>query len=180
MYVKSFPHDKRVIMYNGEKLNSITHLVGAALALIGLGALLAIGIQKQDILLTISFAIFGVTLVLLYTMSTLYHSFPQNRIKRIFKKLDHVSIYLLIAGTYTPYMLVSLRDHGGLIVLTLIWLLAIIGLLVDLLVKKRIVWLQVLIYLFMGWLCLFNYTDLNATLAKAGLILFTPKNFIYT
>lgn len=167
-------------MYNGEKLNSITHLVGAAFALIGLGALLAIGIQKQDLLLTVSFAIFGFTLVLLYTMSTLYHSFPPTRIKSIFQKLDHISIYLLIAGTYTPYMLVLLRDHGGLIILALIWLLAIIGLLIDVFIRKRIEWLQIIIYLFMGWLCIVNYSDLSNTLPKAGLIWLTAGGVAYT
>ena len=167
-------------MYDGEKLNSITHLIGAAFSLIGLGALLAIGIQKKDILLTISFAIFGFTLVLLYTMSTLYHSFPPTRIKSTFQKLDHISIYLLIAGTYTPYMLILLRDHGGLIVLTLIWLLAIIGLLIDIFIRKRIEWLQIIIYLFMGWLCVVNYDDLSNTLPKPGLIWLTAGGIAYT
>ncbi|MEJ2419915.1 MAG: hemolysin III family protein, partial [Exilibacterium sp.] len=97
-------------MYKGEKLNSITHLVGAVLALIGFGALLTISIHERSLLLIISFTIFGITLVLLYTMSTLYHSFHPPKLKKIFQKLDHISIYLLIAGTYTPYMLVSLRD----------------------------------------------------------------------
>ena len=92
-------------MYYGEKLNSITHLVGAVLALVGFGELLTISIQEHNPLLIISFTIFGVTLILLYTMSTLYHSFHPPKLKKIFQKLDHVSIYLLIAGTYTPYML---------------------------------------------------------------------------
>ena len=89
-------------MYNGEKLNSITHLIGAVLALVGFGVLLTIGIQENSPWLIASFAIFGSTLVLLYTMSTLYHSFHPPRLKQIFQKLDHVAIYLLIAGTYTP------------------------------------------------------------------------------
>jgi len=134
-------------MYYGEKLNSITHLIGAVLALIGFGALLTISIQEQNPRLIISFTVFGLTLILLYTMSTLYHSFYPVKLKKIFQKLDHVSIYLLIAGTYTPYMSVSLRESNGLIMLILIWLLAVIGLLLDIFLPKRIEWLQVLIYL---------------------------------
>jgi len=84
-------------MYYGEKLNSISHLVGAALALIGLGALLTVSIQTQDPWVITSFSVFGVSMVLLYTMSTLYHSFSPPGLKRIFRIFDHVSIYLLIA-----------------------------------------------------------------------------------
>ena len=94
-------------MYYGEKLNSISHLVGAVLALVGLGALLTVGIQSHDRWIISSFSVFGITLVLLYTMSTLYHSFHPPRLKELFQLFDHVSIYLLIAGTYTPYMLVG-------------------------------------------------------------------------
>lgn len=167
-------------MYYGEKLNSITHLVGAVLALIGFGGLLTISIQEKDLLLTISFITFGFTLVLLYTMSTLYHSFHPPKLKKIFQKLDHVSIYLLIAGTYTPYMLVSLREHSGLMMLTLIWVLAVVGLLLDVFVPKRIEWLQILIYLVMGWICTFNFSELQAVLSLAGLIWLTMGGIAYT
>ena len=112
-------------MYYGEKLNSISHLVGAVLALVGFGALLAIGIQARDPWVVGSFSVFGITLVLLYTMSTLYHSFHPPHLKRIFRLLDHVAIYLLIAGTYTPYMLLSLRDGNGFLILGIIWALAL-------------------------------------------------------
>lgn len=167
-------------MYDGEKLNSITHLVGAVLALVGFGVLLTISIQERNPLLIISFAIFGFTLILLYTMSTLYHSFHPPKLKKIFQKLDHVSIYLLIAGTYTPYMLVSLREHNGLIMLTLIWVMAVVGLLLDIFIPKRIEWLQVIIYLVMGWICTLNYSDLQAAFPTAGLIWLTVGGIFYT
>ena len=167
-------------MYKGEKLNSITHLIGAVLALIGFGALLTISIQTQDWLLIFSFTIFGFTLILLYTMSTLYHSFHPPKLKKIFQKLDHVSIYLLIAGTYTPYMLVSLRENNGLIMLMLIWIMAVIGLLLDIFVTKRIEWLQVLIYLLMGWISTLNYSDLQAIIPTAGMIWLTIGGVAYT
>ena len=167
-------------MYQGEKLNSITHLVGAVLALVGFGTLLTISIQEHNPLLVISFTIFGFTLVLLYTMSTLYHSFHPPKLKKIFQKLDHVSIYLLIAGTYTPYMLVSLREHNGLIMLMLIWTMAVIGLLLDIFIPRRIEWLQVLIYLAMGWICMLNFSDQQAAIPSAGVIWLTMGGIAYT
>ncbi len=167
-------------MYDGEKLNSITHLVGAVLALVGYGVLLTISIQERSWPLIISFSIFGFTLILLYTMSTLYHSFHPPRLKKIFQKLDHVSIYLLIAGTYTPYMLVSLRESGGLVMLVSIWTLAVIGLLLDVFIPKRIEWLQVLIYLIMGWVCTLNYSELQATLSVGGIDWLTAGGVAYT
>lgn len=167
-------------MYHGEKLNSITHLVGAVLAMVGFGVLLTISIQEHNPLLIISFTIFGLTLILLYTMSTLYHSFHPPKLKKIFQKFDHVSIYLLIAGTYTPYMLVSLRGSNGLIMLTLIWLMAVIGLLLDIFIPKRIEWLQVLIYLMMGWICTLNYSELQAAIPTAGVVWLTMGGIAYT
>ncbi|MFL3653495.1 MAG: hemolysin III family protein [Halioglobus sp.] len=167
-------------MYNGEKLNSITHLVGAILALVGFGSLMTIGIEQQNTALLVGFVVFGFTLVLLYTMSTLYHSFHPPKLKKLFQKLDHVSIYLLIAGTYTPYMLVSLHDRNGAFILSLIWLMAVVGLLLDILVRNRIEWLQILIYLVMGWLCALSYSDLEATLPTAGLVWLTAGGIAYT
>ena len=167
-------------MYYGEKLNSITHLVGGVLALVGFGVLLTISIQQYSLLLIISFTIFGLTLILMYTMSTLYHSFHPPKLKKIFQKLDHISIYLLIAGTYTPYMLVSLRGNGGLVMLILIWTMAVIGLLLDIFITKRIGWLQVLIYLVMGWICTLNFSQLQAAITTAGVIWLTIGGIAYT
>ncbi|MEH6558370.1 MAG: hemolysin III family protein [Oceanicoccus sp.] len=167
-------------MYSGEKLNSITHLVGAALALVGFGALLTLSIQQHNTRLIISFIIFGITLILLYTMSTLYHSFYLPKLKRIFQKLDHIAIYLLIAGTYSPYMLVSLYDNGGLAMLAAVWILAVFGLLLDIFVPKRIEWLQISIYLVMGWLCTLKYTELQAAIPAAGVIWLTLGGIAYT
>lgn len=168
-------------MYYGERLNSISHLVGAVLALVGLGALLTIGIQSRDIRLAGSFATFGVTLVLLYTMSTLYHSFHPPHLKRIFKVLDHVAIYLLIAGTYTPFMLISLRDGNGLLILGIIWALAVAGILSEIFLTGRAVKIgQLLIYLGMGWTCGFDFASLQAALPPAGLWWLTAGGIAYT
>ena len=167
-------------MYHGEKLNSITHLVGAVLALIGLGVLLTISIQQGDTLLITSFSVFGFTLVLLYTASTLYHSFHPPQLKRFFQKLDHVSIYLLIAGTYTPYMLVSLYDEGGISMLAWVWALACLGLVLDLFVTRRIETLQMMIYLTMGWVCTLKFPELQAAIASPGVIWLSLGGFFYT
>jgi hemolysin III len=168
-------------MYYGEKLNSISHLVGAALALVGLGALLTVAIQSRDPWVISSFTVFGVTLVLLYTMSTLYHSFHPPQLKDLFQLLDHVAIYLLIAGTYTPYMLVSLRDGNGFLMLTIIWALALAGILSEIFLSGRAVKVgQMLIFLGMGWACTFEFASLKATLPEAGLWWLTAGGLAYT
>ena len=167
-------------MYYGEKLNSISHLVGAALALVGLGALLTIAIQLRDPWITTSFTLFGLSLVLLYTMSTLYHSFHPPGLKKLFKLLDHVAIYLLIAGTYTPYMLVSLRDGNGFLILAIIWMLALAGILTEVFLSGRLVKIgQMVIFLGMGWACAFDFASLRAVLSEAGLWWLTLGGLAY-
>lgn len=156
-------------MYYGERLNSISHLVGAVFALIALGALLALGIQTRDPRIIVGFTTFGLTLVLLYTMSTLYHSFKGPRLKKTFKVLDHISIYLLIAGTYTPFMLVSMRSGSGHMILAIVWTLAIVGIVSELLFSGRVVKaIQLIIYLGMGWSVSLDLTGLSAILPAPG------------
>jgi len=167
-------------MYSGEKFNSITHLVGAVLALVGFGVLLTIGIQQKDLLLLLSFTIFGVTLVLLYTMSTLYHSFHPPKLKKIFQKIDHISIYLLIAGTYTPYMLVSLGDGNGPMMLGFVWGLAVVGVLLDAFIPRRIEVLQIPIYLVLGWVCVLEFSNLQAAIPMVGMVWLTIGGIAYT
>ena len=167
-------------MYHGEKLNSITHLVGATLALVGFGALLTIGLQQHNPNILISFTVFGLTLVVLYTMSTLYHSFYPPKLKRLFQKFDHVSIYLLIAGTYTPYMMVSLGDGNGPLMLAGVWGLAVIGFLLDILIRRRRHGLQISIYLLMGWICVLEFDSLQAAIEPAGITLLVSGGIAYT
>jgi len=168
-------------MYYGEKLNSISHLVGAVLALVGLGALLTVAIQSRDPWIISRFTVFGVTLVLLYTMSTLYHSFHPPGLKDLFQLFDHVAIYLLIAGTYTPYMLVSLRDGNGLLILAIIWSLALVGILSEIFLSGRAVKIgQMLIFLGMGWACTFDFASLKTALPETGLWWLTVGGLAYT
>jgi len=168
-------------MYYGEKLNSISHLVGAALALMGLGALLTVSIQTRDPWVISSFSVFGISMVLLYTMSTLYHSFSPPGLKRVFKIFDHVSIYLLIAGTYTPYMLVTQRDGNGWLIMGIVWALAVAGILSEIFLSGRAVKVgQMIIYLGMGWACSFDFASLKSAMPETGLVWLTAGGLAYT
>lgn len=121
-------------MYYGEKFNAWSHLVGAVLALVGAIWLLAIASLQGDIWKIVSVAIYGVTLVSLYSASTFYHS-VRGRAKTIMQKVDHFSIYLLIAGSYTPFCLVTLRGPWGWTLFGVVWGLAVIGILQE--IKPR-------------------------------------------
>jgi hemolysin III len=168
-------------MYYGERLNSISHLVGAVFALVALGALLAIGIQSRQPAVIVGFTTFGLTLVLLYTMSTLYHSFQAPRLKRVFKVLDHISIYLLIAGTYTPFMLIGMGGSKGTTILAIVWTLALIGILSEILLSGRLVKVcQLVIYLGMGWACSLDFPSLRAALPAAGFWWLLSGGIAYT
>jgi hemolysin III len=168
-------------MYYGEKLNSISHLVGAVFSLIALGALLAVSIQTGDPVIIVGFTTFGLTLVLLYTMSTLYHSFQLPELKRVFKLLDHISIYLLIAGSYTPLMLISVDNRSGTLILALVWTLAIIGILSEIFLSGRAVKIiQVVTYLGMGWACSLDFASLREGLPAAGFWWLTAGGIAYT
>ncbi len=168
-------------MYYGERLNSISHLVGAALALVGLGALLAVGIQSRDPWVVTSFSIFGFTLVLLYTMSTLYHSVEPPHLKRLFQLFDHIAIYLLIAGTYTPYMLVSLRDSSGWMIMGVVWGLMLLGVLSEIFLSGRAVKAgQMIIFLGMGWAISFDLPGLQQAIAAPGFWLLLSGGIAYT
>ena len=168
-------------MYYGERLNSISHLVGAVFALIGLGALLTVSIQTGELPTIISFTVFGVTMVLLYTMSTLYHSFHPPELKRLFKVLDHVSIYVLIAGTYTPLMLVGLGGTNGWMILGLVWALALLGIASEIVLSGRAVKIgQLVIYLAMGWACSMDIDGLRAALPEASFFWLVAGGLAYT
>jgi hemolysin III len=168
-------------MYYGERLNSISHLVGAVLALVGLGALLTVGLQSGDLWVLASFTVFGMTMVLLYTMSTLYHSFHPPGLKKLFQLFDHISIYLLIAGTYTPFMLVSLRHGNGIPIMGLVWGLAGLGILSEVFLSGKAVKVgQIVIYLGMGWACSLDMQNLRAALSDTAFDWLLAGGLAYT
>ncbi|MGE5770065.1 MAG: PAQR family membrane homeostasis protein TrhA, partial [Betaproteobacteria bacterium] len=121
-------------MYHGERFNAWTHLVGALLSVAGAVWLLLLAAWSGDVWKVVSVAIYGVTLVILYSASTLYHSL-RGPAKRLFQKLDHLSIYLLIAGSYTPFCLVTLRGPWGWTLFAIVWTLAAVGMLQE--IKPR-------------------------------------------
>jgi channel protein (hemolysin III family) len=154
----SNPADKRhpVNLYTiGEEIaNSITHGIGAGFSIVGLTVLIIFAAFKNSSLHIVSFSIYGATLVLLYLASTLYHSIQHPPAKRILQRIDHAAIYLLIAGTYTPFLLVSLRNAWGWTLLVVIWGLAILGIAYKLLFLEYYEKISALGYVLMGWLCL--------------------------
>ena len=166
-------------MYHTERLNSITHLIGALAALVGLVVLLIHASAQQDVWKIVSFSIYGTTLVLLFTCSTLYHSF-RGRLKTVFQKLDHIAIYLLIAGTYTPITLVSLRGPWGWSIFSIAWSLAIVGVVVDIALKDGNRILPVILYLAMGWLSLVAIGPLLDALTWSGFLWLLIGGILYT
>lgn len=168
-------------MYKGEYVNSISHLVGTVLALVGLGFLLSTAIPTGKALNIVSFSVYGLTLVLLFAMSTLYHSFKMPRVKRVFKVLDHVAIYLLIAGTYTPIMLLTLGTPSGWMILGLVWGLALVGIASELFLRGKAVKIgQVVIYLAMGWACVLKMDEINQSLDPMARNLMLAGGLVYT
>jgi len=135
-----------------EIINSITHGIGALLSIVALIVLIMVAGQHGDIWHLVSFSIYGCTLILLYLSSTLYHSFTNPKLKNLFARFDHVSIFLLIAGTYTPILLTSLRGAWGWTLLVVIWTVAITGAIIRSIYLHRFRKLMVAIYLIMGWM----------------------------
>lgn len=166
-------------MYYGEKFNALTHLVGAVLALAGSIVLVVVAALDGDPWKVVSVSIYGLTLVLLYTFSVLYHSL-RGRAKNVLRELDHQSIYLLIAGSYTPFCLVSLRGPWGWSLLAGVWALAVLGGLQELRPKNEARILSVVIYVLMGWVALVAVVPLLAALGTAGFAWVAAGGLFYT
>lgn len=139
-------------MYRGERFNSITHLVGACLALAGGAVLVTLAAVGGEVDRIVAYSVYGATLFLLYLVSTLYHSLP-GRAKRVFRVLDYQAIYLLIAGTYTPFTLVAMDGALGWRMFGAIWSLAVLGIVLDALPRRGNRIVPLVLYLVMGWLC---------------------------
>jgi len=166
-------------MYHGERFNGYTHLAGAMLAVAGAVVLIVLGAQQADAWKVVSFSIYGATLITLYGSSTLYHS-TRGRAKDVFRKLDHAAIYLLIAGTYTPFTLVTLGGGWGWSLFGVIWGLAIFGIVQELTLagKKRM--LSLYLYLGMGWVAVIGVVPLIDALSWAGFLWVIAGGVVYT
>jgi hemolysin III len=166
-------------MYHGEKFNALSHLVGAILALAGAIVLVVLAASGGDPWKVVGVSIYGVTLVVMYCSSTLYHS-VRGRAKDFLRKLDHQSIYLLIAGSYTPFCLVTLRGPWGWSLFGIVWGLAILGGLQELRPKNDARILSVVIYLLMGWVALVALVPLVHALGRAGFAWVAAGGLFYT
>ena len=169
-------------MERTERFNSVTSIAGLLLAGVAFVALLMsgfAGLREGNPWKTASFGIYGATLVLLFLASTLYHSL-EGRAKQVFQKLDHLAIYLLIAGTYTPFALVTLRRGWGWWFFALVWALAAAGILLDLIPKKRPKALAVAICLGMGWLAVTVLPSLYHALPLASVLWLAAGGLLYT
>jgi hemolysin III len=166
-------------MYYGERFNAFTHLIGAILALIGSAVLIVLAAREGDFWKLVSISIYGATLVLLYSLSTLYHSM-RGRAKAILRKLDHHSIYLLIAGSYTPFCLVTLRGPWGWTLLGIVWSLAVIGSAEEFRPKRDSRIFSIILYALMGWMVLVALNPLIKALGPMGLFWLVAGGLFYT
>ena len=167
-------------MYYGERFNSISHLVGAALAIAGAVLLIVLAARLGDPWKIVSFSVYGAMLILLYVFSTLYHSVRGARAKNVLRKFDHCSIYLLIAGTYTPFALVSLRSSWGWWLFGVIWGLALLGIAQEIWLARGARALSLVIYVLMGWLAVVVILPLWHALTPAGFTWLAAGGVFYT
>jgi hemolysin III len=163
-----------------EIANSVTHGVGALVSTVGLVYLMILAGERGTGWHIVSCAIYGVTLLLLYIFSTLYHALPGQKAKYVFRIFDHSSIYLLIAGTYTPFMLVSLRGPWGWSILTVIWALAISGIVFKSVAIGRFAVLSAIIYVLMGWLVVIAIRPLLHAIPWNGFLWLVAGGVCYT
>ncbi len=167
----------------GEEIaHSVTHGVGIVLSIAGLAVLVAFAAVKGDAWHIVGCAVFGTTLVLAYTASTVYHAIPGTfaRAKRVLRVLDHATIFLLIAGTYTPFCLVNLRGPWGWTLLGVVWGLAVLGIVFKATLIGRWDVLSVIAYVAMGWLVLIAARPLGRSVAPGGIVLLVAGGLAYT
>ena len=163
-----------------EKLNIWSHAFGIFLSIIALVLLIIKAVQQDNIWMMISFPIFGVSLILLYLASTLYHASkePQKRFK--LKVFDHAAIYVLIAGSYTPFTLVSLNGETGWLIFSMVWVMAFTGIILKLFFTGRFKVVSTTMYVLMGWLIVFYFQDLTAHLHEKGVFYLILGGVLYT
>lgn len=163
-----------------EVAHALTHGIGAVLSIVALVFMLVWAVSYGDAWHVAAASIYGASLILLYTASTLYHAFPWPRMKAVFQQLDHAAIYILIAGTYTPFALVNLRDAWGWILLAVAWSIALVGVVLELSLKKRIGWLSLTLYLGMGWMAIIAINPMIDNVDAGGLMLLVAGGLAYT
>jgi hemolysin III len=167
-------------MYEGERFNSISHLVAVAVSLVGVSVLMTLAVLSQDIYKIVSCSIYGASMIVLFFFSTMYHSLKDGRAKTFFQKMDYAAIYLLIAGTYAPFTLVSLREQNGWLLFVAVWSLAIFGVAQDMIRNSKTRKTSLVIYLLMGWLIILDAHNLWKSLSPMALLFLVLGGVLYT
>lgn len=163
-----------------EIANSVSHGVGLALAIIAAPILIVSATRAGTAWNIVGVAVFATSMILLYLASTLYHAIPHQRAKRIFRVLDHGAIFLLIAGTYTPFTLGVMRGPWGWTMFGIVWGLAVAGLIKKAILGARYTWLSVILYLTMGWTALIGMPHIIKVMPLSGLALILAGGVAYT
>lgn len=165
----------------GEEIaNSVTHGVAALLSIAGLVVMLSMMPVTAGAATITAAAVFGASMIFLYTASTLYHAIPNLRVKRILQVLDHSAIYVMIAGSYTPFCLVTLKGTMGTMLCIAVWSIAIAGIILQPVLMKRAEWLNCLLYLLLGWCVVLVFEPLMAALPSAGIWLLAAGGVVYS
>lgn len=165
---------------NEELLHTISHGIGILLSIAGLTVLVAFASLNGNVWHVVSSSIYGATLILMYSASTLYHGISHLRIKSILQQLDHAAIYLLIAGTYTPFLLVNLRHDWGWTLFTVIWSIAVVGVIFELTGYKPFKKISLGLYLGMGWLIVLAINPMLQHVSVGGLVLLLLGGLAYS
>ena len=165
---------------DAEIANAVSHMVGATLALISAVVLIMHGIKTKSPIVITSFAIFGAGLVIMYTVSSIYHALHNNKAKQVFQILDHSAIYILIAASYTPFLLLVVKSKAGYIIFFIQWLICIFGIAFKSLCVEKYVLFSTLLYIVMGWMIMFVWGDLIANISQQSLILLFIGGILYT
>lgn len=173
------PH-RRELTFAEEIVNSITHGIGILLSIAGLVILVVAAAIHGDAWHVVSFSIFGASMIILYTSSTLYHSFSKARIKNLFARFDHAAIFMLIAGTYTPFLLTTIRGALGWTFFGIIWAVAITGVVIRSIHLHKYRRLMVVIYLVMGWMFVFIFNSMVRNLPDISLIFLLAGGLSYS
>ena len=174
------PHIHKSYCLGEEIANGITHGLGTGLSVAGLTVLVVLAALYGDVWQIVAFSIYGSTLVVLYLASTLYHSFQSPRVKRVFRVIDHAAIFLLIAGTYTPFLLISMRGVWGWTLLGIVWGLALLGVGFKIFFTDRFPVGSTLAYILMGWLSVIAWKEATARIPTGGLIWIGIGGVAYT
>lgn len=165
----------------GEEIfSSVVHITGGGLGIIGTAILIVLSAIRGDVLATVTCAIYGATMIILYTMSSLYHMLTHDKAKKFFRIMDHATIFLLIAGTYTPYSLLAVRGVAGLVLLCVIWGFAVLGIIFNSIDMERYKVPSMICYVAMGWAAIFTMKPLVEHLSTFALTFLILGGVFYT